>query len=432
MKLWTVPDILGLAQKTRKKFIKVIIPCSEEVGTTLLENQLLKGLIEPYQSIFTESGNIIKNIEEKIKDIATENQTKIKNYLSHINQESKIEQEINIYMQVFKKVTHICLEGNKQQWTISLILFHHSLYQTLTQLLNFLEDYKIRLKKYQLDCESLMTVLNYLEQNNHLYLPNFYQHLNTIYHTYSNNLPLLLNKIITPQEEETWKSISKRSEDYQTREIRDKFLQEQFQQLRTNDPTKQGIRETYINNLPTNQLKEISHNEKNENLYYDSITQCRYSNDKEIQNWENITLVKYCGDKEILTIPEGVNVIWSEAFQENKTLKYIFLSDDITRINSSAFYNCQNLQFLHLPSHIKNIEDRAFYNCKSLHTVLIPKSIIKCWEKIFWVPQNWKKVGMKILFIETGGQNNGVNEQINLCISQDAITYVLPERPTNP
>jgi len=98
-----------------------------------------------------------------------------------------------------------------------------------------------------------------------------------------------------------------------------------------------------------------------------------------------------------LVIPEGVKIIGSCAFSNQKNLASVTLPSTLTHINSLAFSNsglrtvripnsvvfiglhafmdCVNLTDANIPAGIKIIGLEAFRNCKALSNVTIPASI---------------------------------------------------------
>ena len=85
----------------------------------------------------------------------------------------------------------------------------------------------------------------------------------------------------------------------------------------------------------------------------------------------------------IFTIPNGVQVIGSSAFSDNKNLQNVSVPMGVQEIGYSAFYGCKALRNVRLPSTVKVIGDMAFAGCDSLTTINIPQGVNKVGEVVF-------------------------------------------------
>lgn len=63
---------------------------------------------------------------------------------------------------------------------------------------------------------------------------------------------------------------------------------------------------------------------------------------------------KYLGDAEVVTIPEGITGISSNAFTDNQTLTYVSIPESVVFIGDYSFFNCPNLKSACVP-------DGAYY-----------------------------------------------------------------------
>ena len=70
-------------------------------------------------------------------------------------------------------------------------------------------------------------------------------------------------------------------------------------------------------------------------------------------------------------IPDGIEEIYSCAFEYCKGLKNLNIPDSVTQIGSSAFQLCSNLTSLTIPSSVKYIRDNAFYSCSALTSIQV-------------------------------------------------------------
>ena len=88
-------------------------------------------------------------------------------------------------------------------------------------------------------------------------------------------------------------------------------------------------------------------------------------------NTEANFLVTYPAAKErsTYTIPDGVEIIYAEAFAHSKNLKSVTISESVTAIYMSAFMCCTSLREITIPKSVIEIDDSAFENCDSLKNV---------------------------------------------------------------
>ena len=88
-------------------------------------------------------------------------------------------------------------------------------------------------------------------------------------------------------------------------------------------------------------------------------------------NTEANFLVTYPAAKErsTYTIPDGVEIIYAEAFAHSKNLKSVTISESVTAIYESAFMCCTSLREITIPKSVIEIDDSAFENCDSLKNV---------------------------------------------------------------
>ena len=82
-------------------------------------------------------------------------------------------------------------------------------------------------------------------------------------------------------------------------------------------------------------------------------------------------LVTYpaANERSTYTIPDGVEIIYPEAFAHSKNLKSVTISESVTAIYESAFMCCTSLREITIPKSVIEIKDSAFENCDSLKNV---------------------------------------------------------------
>jgi len=76
-----------------------------------------------------------------------------------------------------------------------------------------------------------------------------------------------------------------------------------------------------------------------------------------------------------LVIPEGVEIIGSSAFRENKSLRKVVLPNTVHTIEGWAFEGCSSLTEINIPTGIRVIGNAAFQGCGELYELRIPDSI---------------------------------------------------------
>lgn len=86
------------------------------------------------------------------------------------------------------------------------------------------------------------------------------------------------------------------------------------------------------------------------------------------------TLKKFCGNKNIVSVPEGIQSIFIDAFSRSK-VEEVFLPDSVLEIGARSFQFCNGLESIIVPSSVKYIGEKAFNNCSNLRTVVFSGSL---------------------------------------------------------
>lgn len=96
------------------------------------------------------------------------------------------------------------------------------------------------------------------------------------------------------------------------------------------------------------------------------------------------TLVQHpAGRDGAYEIPQGVEVIGADAFDNNLKLTSVNISSTVTTIGNRAFFNCPSLTSLTIGESVTTIGAAAFYRCQSLTSVIIPNSVRTIGENAF-------------------------------------------------
>lgn len=90
---------------------------------------------------------------------------------------------------------------------------------------------------------------------------------------------------------------------------------------------------------------------------------------------EGNTLVKYRGTAKDVSIPDTVEIIGENAFEENTNIESLVIPNSVKEIEAYAFWGCENLETVSLGSGLTEIGDYVFTNCKGLKKMTIPSTI---------------------------------------------------------
>lgn len=94
------------------------------------------------------------------------------------------------------------------------------------------------------------------------------------------------------------------------------------------------------------------------------------------------------------TIPQGVEVIFAEAFAGCGNLTEISIPDSVKTIGRYAFENCSKLSSVKLPASLTEIDEGVFYGCTSIANVSIPETVTSIARNAF---ANCGNMGVVIL-----------------------------------
>ena len=106
---------------------------------------------------------------------------------------------------------------------------------------------------------------------------------------------------------------------------------------------------------------------------------------------EGGVLLKYNGNREIVEIPQGVIfAIGSYAFDHSSNLKQITIPEGVTEIRDAAFScayggcGCHDLELITIPNGVRVIGSDAFRSCSNLKQIMIPNSVTTIGHWAFW------------------------------------------------
>lgn len=110
-----------------------------------------------------------------------------------------------------------------------------------------------------------------------------------------------------------------------------------------------------------------------------------------------LELNKYTGVSSEVIVPnlfenKAVRYIRGYAFEKQKTLEKIIISDNVVNIGMCAFYVCENLKEVKLPTSLKIIRRSAFNYCTSLKEIEIPSGTIHLEYRAFYECKKLEKI----------------------------------------
>ncbi len=105
-------------------------------------------------------------------------------------------------------------------------------------------------------------------------------------------------------------------------------------------------------------------------------------------------------EEQHLIIPEGIEAIAPEAFQNCETLKSVRLPDSLEEIGERAFAECSDLRTIRMPKHLERLQAAAFIR-SGLTSVTIPEGVYVVPKLCFYECHSLRKVtlheGLRLL-----------------------------------
>ncbi len=90
---------------------------------------------------------------------------------------------------------------------------------------------------------------------------------------------------------------------------------------------------------------------------------------------EGSTLVRYRGTEKNVSVPDTVEVIGKNAFEDNIMVELVVLPNSVTRIEEYAFWGCDNLDTVVLGRGLTSVGDYAFAGGKGLKEMSVPANV---------------------------------------------------------
>lgn len=90
---------------------------------------------------------------------------------------------------------------------------------------------------------------------------------------------------------------------------------------------------------------------------------------------EGSTLVRYRGTEKNVSVPDTVEVIGENAFEDNTGVELVVIPNSVVRIEPYAFWGCDNLDTVVLGRGLTSVGDYAFAGCGGLKQMSIPANV---------------------------------------------------------
>ena len=160
------------------------------------------------------------------------------------------------------------------------------------------------------------------------------------------------------------------------------------------------------------------------NAFYSSI-------DGVLFNKEKTAIISYpAGKKGEYTIPDGVTIIWIDAFSGCTGLTDITIPANVTKIGDGAFSNCISLTSVTIHASVISIGWGAFSGCTGLTSITIPAGVTEICGEVFMgctgliditIPANVTKIGDGAFWRCTGLTSINVDENNTFYSSIDGV-----------
>lgn len=103
-----------------------------------------------------------------------------------------------------------------------------------------------------------------------------------------------------------------------------------------------------------------------------------------LYNKETETLLSYFGKAYSYTIPKHIKIIGKSSFRHNFYLQIVNIIGEAQIIDASAFSDCSSLRSVFISAPITRIENRAFCSCNLLENIVLPPTLQFLGESSFF------------------------------------------------
>ncbi|MGN0299497.1 MAG: leucine-rich repeat protein [Lachnospiraceae bacterium] len=109
---------------------------------------------------------------------------------------------------------------------------------------------------------------------------------------------------------------------------------------------------------------------------------------------DEVCLDEYLGNpnEETLRVPNGIKIISTNCFKQNKKLRHVELPDGLLNIDYAAFEGCTNLENIILPQSIFHLGVCVFEGCTNLTEIKLPEALTYAGSYLFEDCKNLKKI----------------------------------------
>ena len=140
------------------------------------------------------------------------------------------------------------------------------------------------------------------------------------------------------------------------------------------------------------------------------------------------TFVEYHGESETFEIPNGVEKIGDQAFEDCLSLTSINIPESVTEIGFQAFWGCTSLTSLVIPESVTRIGDAAFLACLSLTSINIPEGVTKIGRHAFECCSSLTSINIPKSVTEIGDKAFvGCESLSDINVAEDNIHYCSTE-----
>ncbi len=140
----------------------------------------------------------------------------------------------------------------------------------------------------------------------------------------------------------------------------------------------------------------------------------------------------YCAELLSVQLPQSLQTIGANAFQNCQYLENVHIPDGVTTISPGAFGNCYRLANIQLPNSVTTIGEYAFYECTTLESIHIPAGVTAlgayAFERCYALAQVTGGEGLQTIgympFEDTPFFTDPANRQAGSLYLGDALIHV--------